>query len=98
MGLKQINNNNTETHYIYPHHEYPANLHKLSVFSQILNELRAHSLAEQNRAIKSAGEEDLRYMPFNRYLLRFNQMPDTMTALMRDVEELLPDIKRIIEK
>ena len=76
----------------------PANLHKLTVFSQIFNELRAHTLVEQNRIIKAAGEEDLRYMLLNRYPLRLNQMPDIMTALIRDVEELLPDIKKIIEK
>ena len=60
----------------------PAKLHKLTVFSQILNELQVQTLADQN----------------SRYPLRLNQMPDTMTALIGDVEGLLPDIKRIIEK
>ena len=76
----------------------PANLHKLTVFSQLLDELQVHTLSAQNRIIKSAGVEDLRYMLLNRYPLRLNEMPDTMTALIRDVEGLLPDIKRIIEK
>ena len=76
----------------------PANLHKLTVFSQILDELLVQTLAEQNRTIKAAGVEDLRYMLLNRYPLRLNEMPDTMSALIRNVEGLLPDIKRIIEK
>ena len=76
----------------------PAKLHKLTVFSQMLTELQVQTLAEQNRIIKATGVEDLRYMLLNRYPLRLNEMPDTMTVLIRDVEELLPDIKRIIEK
>ena len=76
----------------------PTNLHKLTGFSQLLDELLVQTLAAQNRIIKSAGKEDLRYMLLNRYPLRLNEMPDTMTALIRDVEKLLPDIKRIIEK
>ena len=76
----------------------PAKLHKLTVFSQILTELQVQILAEQHRIIKSAGVEDLRYMLLNRYPLRLNEMPDTMTVLIRDVEELFPEIKRIIEK
>ena len=75
----------------------PTNLHKLTVFSQILDELRVQTLAAQNRIIKSAGEEDLRLMLLNRYPLRRNEMPDTMAALLREIERLLPDIKRIIE-
>ena len=75
----------------------PTNLHKLTVFSQLLDELRAHTLSAQNRIIKSAGEEDLRLMLLNRYPLRLNEMPDTMAALIWEVEELLPDIKRIVE-
>ena len=75
----------------------PAKLHKLTVFSQNLNELLVQTLAEQNRIIKSAGEEDLRYMLLNRYPLRLNEIPDTIAALIREVEGLLPDIKRIIE-
>ena len=75
----------------------PTNLHKLTVFSLLLDELLVQTLATQNRIIKSAGVEDLRYMLLNRYPLRLNEMPDTMTALIREVEELLPDIKRIIE-
>ena len=75
----------------------PTNLHKLTVFLQILDELRVQTLAAQNRIIKSAGEEDLRLMLLNRYPLRRNEMPDTMAALLREIERLLPDIKRIIE-
>ena len=73
----------------------PAKLHKLTVFSQILNELQVQTLAAQKRIIKTAGVEDLSYMLLYRYPLRLNEMPDTMSALLRDVEELLPDIKRI---
>ena len=75
----------------------PASLHKLTVLSQLLDELRAHTLAAQNKTIKAAGEEDLRYMLLNHYPLRLNALPDTMAALIRELETLLPDIKRIIE-
>ena len=75
----------------------PTNLHKLTVFSQLLVELNFQTLDVQTRVIKAAGEEDLHTMLLNRYPLKLNEMPNTMTALIRKVEELLPDIKRIIE-
>ena len=75
----------------------PASLHKLTVLCQLLDELRAHTRAAQNKIIKAAGEEDLRYMLLNRYPLRLNSLPDTMAGLIRELETLLPDIKRIIE-
>ena len=75
----------------------PTKLHKLTVLSQRLLELNFQTLETQTRVIKSASEEDLRIMLFNRYPLRFNEMPKTMTSLIKAVEELLPDIKRIIE-
>ena len=75
----------------------PASLHKLTVLSQLLDELRAHTLATQNKIIKAAGEEDLRYMLLNRYPLRLNAMPDTMAGVIRELDTLLPDIKKIIE-
>ena len=75
----------------------PAKLHKLTVFSQLPVELHIQTLETQTRVIKSAGEEHLRTMLLNRYPLKLNEMPKTMTALIRAVEELLPDIKRIIE-
>ena len=75
----------------------PAKLHKLTVFSQFLVELHIQTLETQHKIIKAAGEEDLRTMLLNRYPLKLNEMPQTMTALIRGVEELLPDIKRIIE-
>ena len=75
----------------------PAKLHKLTVLSQLLVELHIQTLEAQHKIIKAAGEEDLRTMLLNRYPLKLNEMPDTMTALIRGVEELLPDIKRIIE-
>ena len=75
----------------------PTKLHKLTVFSQLLVELHIQTLETQTRVIKAVGEEDLRYMLLNRYPLRLNEMPTTMTALIRKVEELLPEIKRIIE-
>ena len=74
-----------------------ASLHKLTVLSQLLDELRAHTLAAQNKIIKAAGEEDLRYMLLNRYPLRLNALPDTMAWVIRELETLLPDIKKIIE-
>ena len=75
----------------------PASLHKLTVLSQLLYELRAHTLAAQNQIIKTAGKEDLRYMLLNRYPLRLNALPDTMAGLIQELDTLLPDIKRIIE-
>ena len=75
----------------------PAKLHKLTVFSQLLIELHIQTLETQTRVIKAAGEEDLRIMLLNRYPLKLNEMPTTMTALIWKVEELLPDIRRIIE-
>ena len=72
-------------------------LHKLTVFSQLLDELQVQTLETQTRVIKAACEEDLRTMLLNRHPLKLNEMPTTMTALIRKVEELLPEIKRIIE-
>ena len=77
--------------------DMPASLHKLTVLSQLLDELLVHTIAAQNKIIKAAGEEDLRYILLNRYPLRLNAMPDTMVGLIRELETLLPDIKRIIE-
>ena len=76
----------------------PTNLHKLTVFSQLLVELNFQTLDVEHNIIKAAGEEDLHAMLLNRYPLKFNEMPKTMTALIRMVEEILPDIKRIIKK
>ena len=75
----------------------PASLHKLTVLAQLLDRLRTHTLEAQHTVIKAAGEEDLRYMLLNRYPLRLNVMPDTMAGVIRELETLLPDIKRIIE-
>ena len=75
----------------------PAKLHKLTVFSQLLVKLPIQTLDVEHKIIKAAGEEDLRTMLLNRYPLKLNEMPTTMTGLIRGVEELLPDIKRIIE-
>ena len=75
----------------------PTKLHKLTVLSQLLAELNFQTLETQTRVIKAAGEEDLRTVLLNRYPLRLNEMPKTMTSLIRAIEELLPDIKRIIE-
>ena len=75
----------------------PTSLHKLTVFSQLLVELNFQTLDAEHKIIKAAGEEDLRIMLLNRYPLKLNEMPNTMTALIRAVEEILPDIKRIIE-
>ena len=74
-----------------------AKLHKLTVFSQLLAELHIQTLDVEHKIIKATGEEDLRTMLLNRYPLKLNEMPQTMTALIQGVEELLPDIKRIIE-
>ena len=64
----------------------PASLHKLTVLSQLVDELRAHTLATQNRVIKAAGEEGLRYMLLNRYPLRLNAVPDTMAGVIRELK------------
>ena len=75
----------------------PANLHKLTVLAQLLDRLRTHTLEAQNTVIKAAGEDDLRYMLLNRYPLHLNTMPETMAGVIRELEALLPDIKRIFE-
>ena len=75
----------------------PTKLHKLTVLSQLLAELNFQTLETQTRVIKAAGEEDLLTMLLNRYPLKLNEMPTTMTALIKAVEELLPDIKKILE-
>ena len=75
----------------------PTKLHKLTVLSQLLAELHIQTLETQTKVMKAAGKEDLRTMLLNRYPLRLNEMPKTMTSLIKAVEELLPDIKRIIE-
>ena len=75
----------------------PTSLHKLTVLAQLLDRLRTQILEAQNKAIKAAGEDDLRHMLLNRYPLRLNAMPDTMAGVIRELEALLPDIKRIIE-
>ena len=77
--------------------DMPVSLHKFTVLFQLLEKLLAHTLAAQNKIIKTAGEEDLHYMLLNRYPLRLNALPDTMAGLIRELETLLPDIKRIIE-
>ena len=77
--------------------DMPASLHKLTVLHQLLEELLVHTRTAQNKLIKTAGEEDLRFMLISRYPLRLNAMPDTMAGVIRELETLLPDIKRIIE-
>ena len=75
----------------------PASLHKLTVLYQLLEELLVHTRTAQNKIIKAAGEEDLRYMLLNRCPLRLNALPDTMAGVIRELDTLLSDIKRIIE-
>ena len=75
----------------------PTKLHKLTVLSQLLAELNRQTEETQNRVIKDSGTEELRTALLNRYPLKLNEMPKTMTSLIKAVEELLPDIKRIIE-
>ena len=75
----------------------PTKLHKLTVLSQLLAELTSQTEETQNRVIKDSCEEDLRTMPLNRYPLKLNEMPKTMTSLIKAVEKILPDIKRIFD-
>ena len=75
----------------------PTKLHKLTVLSQLLVELTLQTKETQNRVIKDSGTEELRTMLLNRYPLKLNEMPKTVTSLIKAVEELLPGIKRIIE-
>ena len=75
----------------------PTSLHKLTVLAQPLDRLRTQTLEAQNKVIKAAGEDDLRYMLLNRYPLRLTTIPETMAGVIRELEALLPDIKRIIE-
>ena len=76
--------------------DMPASLHKLTVLYQFLEELRAHTVAAQNKIIQAAGEEDLRYMLLNRYPLRLNAMPDTMAGVIRELETLLPTSRELL--
>ena len=75
----------------------PTSLHKLTVLAQPLDRLRTQTLEAQKKVIKAAGENDLRYMLLNRYPLRLTTIPETMAGVIRELEALLPDIKRIIE-
>ena len=50
----------------------PINLHKLTVFSQLLVEINFQTLDAEHKIIKAAGEEDLRTMLLNRYPLKLN--------------------------
>ena len=75
----------------------PTRLNKLTVLSQLLDRLRTHTIEAQNSITKAAGEEDLRLMLLNRYPLRLHTVPDTMAGVIRELEALLPDVKRIIE-
>ena len=75
----------------------PTRLHKLTILSQLLDRLRTQTLEAQNTVIKAAGEEDLRLMLLNRYPLRLHAVPDTMAGIIRELEALLPEVKRIIE-
>ena len=75
----------------------PTNLYKLTVFLQLIDQLHVDFLSAQKRIIEAAGVEDLRYLLLNRCPLRSDEMPKTVSALIRKVNELLPDIKRIIE-
>ena len=75
----------------------PTRLHKLTVLDQLLDRLRTQTLDAQNNVIKAAGVEDLRLMLLNRYPLRLQAMQDTMAGVIRELEALLPDVKRIIE-
>ena len=77
--------------------DMPTQLHKLTVFSQLLDRLRTQTIDAQNNVIKTAGEDDLRLMLLNRYPLRLQAMPDTMAGIIREMEALLPEVKRIIE-
>ena len=76
----------------------PTNLHKLTVFPQLLKELQNKTEAMQIKIIKTAGENDLRIILMNRYPLKLTEIPSTMTELVQEVERVSPNIKRIIER
>ena len=80
----------------------PANLHQLTVFSQLLKELQNKTEGMQFKIIEAAGENDLRIMLISRYPLKLteNTLSETksMTELVQEVERVSPTIKRIIEK
>ena len=76
----------------------PTSLHKITSFYQLLNRLKNKTEALQFKIIKAAGEDDLRLMLLNRYPLKLTEMPETMASLVDEVERLLPDIKKIIER
>ena len=60
----------------------PANLHKLAVFLQLLDNLHGGSISAKNQILKVADEEALRYLFLNHYPLEPNEIPKTMLATM----------------
>ena len=75
----------------------PAILCKLTVFSQLLVELNFQTLEAQLKIIKAAGEEDLRIMLLNRYLLKLDEMPVTMTALYGGLKRFCLTSKELLK-
>ena len=65
----------------------PTNLHKLAIFSQLLDELR------QN-AIKAECEGDLRYTLLTRYPVTLIVVTDPMVELIQKATELLREIQK----
>ena len=80
----------------------PASPHQLTVFSQLLKELRNKTKAMQIKIIKAACETDLRVMLINRYPLKLTEdnsiRTNSITELVQEVERVSPNIKRIIKR
>ena len=76
----------------------PTKLHKLTVLSQLLAELiEFPNTGNANQSYQSRRRGRPTHYATYRYPLKLNEMPTTMTSLIKVVEELLPDIKRIIK-
>ena len=75
-------------------------LHKLTAFSQLLEELQSRAEDMQFELIKSAGEDDLCLMLISRYPLRLKSIEKGATTadLLQNLGELLPIIKKINER
>ena len=78
----------------------PTNLHQLTVFLPAFERITKQNRSDANQTIKAAGKNDLRIMLISRYPLKLTENPNTksMTELVREVERVSLNFKRIIER
>ena len=100
LGLKQKINKQNLIYIITICHGLPHKPPPAYGFFQLLKELQNKTDAMQIKIIKAAGENDLRIMLISRYPLKLTENPNTkrMTELVRKVDRVSPNIKRIIER